>query len=140
MVWVPDAKVLFTGDVLVVNNIPWLGDSPGSARLMKDLVDLTSGPAETFVPGHGLDVTAVRREMVFQSLGFLADVREQVSRLADEGADLEEVMSRLDLTRYSGWRNAGNKRWMDGNVTRLYREIARENQPVDPGALTNRAR
>jgi cyclase len=127
MVWVPDAKVLFTGDVLVVNNIPWLGDSPGSAGLMKDLIDLTSAPAETFVPGHGLDVTAVRREKIFQCLGFLADIREQVTRLADKGSSLDEVISRLDLSRYAGWRNVGNKAWMDGNVTRLYVEIAREN-------------
>jgi cyclase len=126
MVWMPDAKVLFTGDVLVVNNIPWLGDSPGSARLMKDLIDLTSGPAETFVPGHGLDVTAVRREKIYSALGFLADVREQVTRLADEGASLNEVISRLDLSGYRDWRNAGNKEWVAGTIARLYQEIAGE--------------
>jgi cyclase len=124
MVWVPDARVLFTGDVLVVNNIPWLGDSPGSARLMKDLIDLANGPAETFVPGHGFGVTAVRREKIYSALGFLADVREQVTRLADEGASLDEVISRLDLSRYSDWRNADNKEWVAGTVARLYQEIA----------------
>jgi cyclase len=128
MVLVPDVKVLFTGDVLVINNVPWLGDSPGSARLMKDLIDLTSGPAETFVPGHGFNVTTVGRAMIYQSLGFLADMREQVTRLAADGADLDEVISRLDLSRYRDWRNVGNKEWMEGNIARLYREVAGEDQ------------
>jgi cyclase len=128
MVLVPDAKVLFTGDVLVVNNVPWLGDSPGSARLMKDLIDLTSGSAETFIPGHGFNVTTVGQEMIYQCLGFLADVREQMTRLAGEGADLDAVISRLDLSRYRDWRNVGNKEWMEGNVARLYQEVAGEDQ------------
>lgn len=127
MVWVPDAKVLFTGDVLVVNNIPWLGDSPGTARLMKDLIDLTSGSAETFVPGHGFNVTTARRADVYSALGFLADARGQVTRLAGEGASLDEVIARLDLSPYGDWRNAGNTRWMEGNIARLYREITGEN-------------
>ncbi len=127
MVWVPDAKVLFTGDILVVNNVPWLGDSPGSARLMTDLIDLTSRSAETFVPGHGFGVTTVRREKIYSALGFLADVREQVTRLADDGASLDEVISRLDLSRYRDWRNADNKEWVAGTIARLYREIADEN-------------
>ena len=128
MVWVPDAEVLFTGDVLVINNIPWLGDSPGSARLMKDLTDLTSGSPKTFVPGHGFNVTTVRRDKIYSALGFIADVREQVTQLADDGVSLDEVISRLDVSRYADWRNVGNREWMAGNITRLYQEIVGENQ------------
>lgn len=124
MVWVPDTGVLFTGDVLVVNQIPWLGHSPSSARLMQDLLDLTAGDVDTFVPGHGFNVTVAQRKDIFGFLGFLADVREQVVKLVDQGAELEEVQTRVDMSRYEGWRMADNPEWLAGNVERLYREIA----------------
>jgi cyclase len=127
MVWVPEAKALFTGDVLVVNQIPWLGHSPGTARLMKDLLDLTDRRADTFVPGHGFNVTTVRREKIFSFLGFLQDVREQVTRLIDGGADLTEVIARVDLSRYKGWRMSDNKDWVAGNLSRLYQELTAPN-------------
>jgi cyclase len=124
MVSVPDAKVLFTGDILVANNVPWLGDSPGTARLVSALIDLTGSPAETFVPGHGFNVTTIRREQIYSALGFLADVREQVTRLAQDGASLDEVTSRLDLSRYRDWRNAGNAAWIAGGITVMYEEVS----------------
>lgn len=93
-----------------------------------DLIDLASGPADTFIPGHGFNVTTVGREMICQCLGFLADVREQTTRLAADGADLDEVISRLDLSRYRDWRHFGEKAWVDGSIARLYREIAGEDR------------
>jgi hypothetical protein len=66
--------------------------------------------------------------MIYQCLGFLSDVREQLTRLATDGADLDEVISRLDLSRYRDWRNVGNKEWMAGNIARLYRDVAGEGQ------------
>jgi cyclase len=139
MVHVPDAKVLFTGDMLSVNSIPWLGDSPDSARWMKDLIDLTSGPAETFVPGHGPNVTTVGREMIYQALGLLADMREQVTRLAGQGADLDEVISRMDLSRYRDWRHYGQKAWVDGSTIRLYQEITGQDQEKPRDCNTDQA-
>lgn len=123
MVWIPDAKVLFTGDVLVINNYPWLGHAPSTARLMKDVLDLTGSPADTFVPGHGFNVTTVRREKIFSFLGFLTDIREQVTRLVDGGADLAEVRARVDLSRYQGWRMSDNSDWVAGHLSLLHWEL-----------------
>jgi cyclase len=124
MVWDPESRVLFTGDVLVLNQMPWLGHSPSTARLIDDLLELTNGDARTFVPGHGMGFTTAERKDVFKFVELLADLRQQVAALVDGGAELDEVQAKVDLSRYASYRMTDNERWVAGNVERVYREIA----------------
>ncbi len=52
VLWLPDDKVLFAGDLLFVKRHPWLGD--GSVSDWSNyLIDLSKLNAEVIVPGHG---------------------------------------------------------------------------------------
>jgi cyclase len=124
MVWEPESRTLFTGDVLVLNQIPWLGHSPSTARLIDDLLELTNGDARTFVPGHGMGVTTAERKDVFKFVQLVLHLREQVTALVDGGANLDEVQAKVDLSRFADYRMADNEGWVAGNVERVYREVA----------------
>lgn len=124
LVYVREAKALFTGDVLVVNQVPWLGHSPGTAKLAQSLIDLSKMDTETLVPGHGFNFTVGKRKDTFGFLQFVLDVRQQVMELVDQGVGLDQVQSKVDLTRYATWRMGDNKKWLDLNIEAIYRELA----------------
>jgi glyoxylase-like metal-dependent hydrolase (beta-lactamase superfamily II) len=52
LMYLPDDKILFTGDVLFVDGHPYLGD--GNPYRLKDLLnEIKSWDVQTIVPGHG---------------------------------------------------------------------------------------
>ena len=103
IVKVPDAKVIFTGDLVLKNAVPNLSDARTDAWI--ETLDglLRDEPSATFVPGHG-DVARPLDVRFFRD--FLAGLRLSVARARAEGksgAALVEAV-RADLAkRYARW-------------------------------------
>src|SRR6185295_19029070 len=103
VVLIPDAKVVFAGDLLWRDIVPTLDD--GSTKPWIDTLDrlAKSEPAATFVPGHGdvgnaTDVAAFREYLV--TLGKLVSDAQAAGMSGEALADA--VMPRL-RDRYGRW-------------------------------------
>lgn len=134
VVYIPDAKVLITGDLLV-SPIPYAhGSFPGDwSETMKALAKLD---AASIVPGHG-DVQTDRAYLETVT-ALLESVTSQVKTAAAAGLSLEETRKRLDVTDFQKklcGDDPARIRSFRGNflgiaVTRAYRE-AKEGRLLD---------
>jgi len=91
VVVVPDADILFTGDLIESAGAPWYGaDSyPHEwATTLDSLIGLMVGTTVA-VPGHG---NPVDREFVFEQRGRVAAVSGEIRRLADSGVPEAEAL------------------------------------------------
>ncbi len=94
MVWVPDAKVLVTGDVVVAPTPFAIGSYPREWRAV--LAKMQALGARTLVPGHG----AVMRDgasYVADLDALLATVDAQVAGAVREGRSLDDARKSVDL-------------------------------------------
>jgi cyclase len=92
-VYLPDERVLFTGDIVVQGPIPYVGAS-WPVPWIAVLQELQRIPVAALVPGHGpamLDHTYTS-----QVLALLEGVAVRVTDMAREGKTLEEVTQTLD--------------------------------------------
>jgi glyoxylase-like metal-dependent hydrolase (beta-lactamase superfamily II) len=96
-VWLPQDKVLVSGDIVVLP-IPY-----GIGSYPRDWIAALQGiralPFDTLVPGHG-DVQHDRAS-IDQLISTLAAVREQVGALVAKGLDLEATRKALDTSSFA---------------------------------------
>ncbi|MFJ6370982.1 MBL fold metallo-hydrolase [Streptomyces virginiae] len=126
VVWLPEQRVVFTGDLIFAGGTPFLamGSLAGSLRALELLRSLD---AETVVPGHGplTDPSAY-------------DATERYLRYVDElaregrakGLSPLEVARQADLGEFGVWRESER---LVANVHRAYAELAGrpEGAPLD---------
>jgi cyclase len=103
VVFIPDAAVVFCGDLFWRNTLPNLIDASTAAWL--STLDAISAAAltATFVPGHG-DVGTAADVKAFR--GYLADLREMVAAPAKEGKTGEALVNAVLPTlteKYGKW-------------------------------------
>ncbi|MFE6083232.1 MBL fold metallo-hydrolase [Streptomyces virginiae] len=126
VVWLPEQRVVFTGDLIFAGGTPFL--AMGSlASSLRALELLRSLDAETVVPGHGplTDPSAY-------------DATERYLRYVDElaregrakGLSPLEVARQADLGEFGAWRESER---LVANVHRAYAELAGrpEGAPLD---------
>src|SRR5919198_897292 len=119
IVHVPDAGVVFTGDILFVEGTPIVWAGPFSNWLAACDRILALG-ARTLVPGHGPVTDA---SGVHEVKGYLSYVHDQARARFDAGMDAEQAAHDIDLSDFSGW---GDPERIAVNVEAVYREL-------DPG-------
>ena len=103
IVAVPDAKVVFTGDLFWNHCLPNLIDADTRAQIHSNAVFLQDYPSATFVPGHGAighaaDVVAFR--------GYLQALRDAISsasRHGEHGAALQSKVLAQLKAGYGQW-------------------------------------
>lgn len=102
--WLPDDKLLITGDLLVAP-IPYAFDSPMS-EWVATLGKVLEFEAETIVPGHG----AIQHDgsYVEQVRGLLRDTLAAVSRAHEEGIAFADLAQAVDLGPQQGVFTAGD--------------------------------
>jgi glyoxylase-like metal-dependent hydrolase (beta-lactamase superfamily II) len=98
MVYLPEQKIVFTGDIIATNQPYTLihaeknGSSEGWIQTVKGLVGLN---ADTYVPGHG-DLQT--KADVQQRLAKVQARREEIKKLVAQGKSLEQVKQALGET------------------------------------------
>src|SRR3984885_945035 len=117
--YVPDANVVFTGDLLFIEGTPMMWAGPVSNWLLAcdHILELK---ATTIVPGHGpitdqAGVRDVRR--------YLAYIRDEARVRFDAGMDEDAAADDIDISDFRAW---GDPERITANVANLYREF-------DPG-------
>jgi len=103
VVFIPDANVVFTGDLFWRNTLPNLIDATTSAWIPTLNSITAAAPAATYVPGHG-DVGNVEDVRTFRD--YLTFLREQIAPVAQQnktGDDVVNAVLPAVTERYGKW-------------------------------------
>jgi glyoxylase-like metal-dependent hydrolase (beta-lactamase superfamily II) len=116
VVHVPDAGVLFAGDLLFIGCTPivWAGPIANWVAACDAMIALD---APTVVPGHGpiTDADGIRAVR-----GYLVHVAEQAEVAYRKGLSFVEAADSIDLGEYASWLDAER---VVINVYQRYREL-----------------
>ena len=111
-IYVPDAQVLFTGDLLVQSPLPYFGASwpvPWVGVLRK----VEAIPIKAMVPGHG----PVQTDHSYTKLvrEFLEVLMAKVEKLIWEGRTIEQIQSTIDMDDFKKgpWDESGEVKESD---------------------------
>ncbi len=122
---VPDASVVFTGDILFIEGTPimWAGPVSNWLTACDRIIELG---ARTIVPGHGpvTDESGVRDVQRYFSY-----VRDEASKRFDAGMDDEAAADDIDISDFRDW---GDPERIAANVATLYRELDPSLPPLTP--------
>ncbi len=128
VVHVPDAGVLFGGDLLFIGCTPivWAGPIDNWVAACDAMIALD---APTVVPGHGpvTDPDGIRAVR-----GYLVHVAEQAEAAYRKGLSWAEAADTIDLGEYATWLDAER---VVVNVYQRYREIDPETPALEVMAL-----
>ena len=119
LAFIPDANVVFTGDMGWRKTLPNLVDAtvndwiPSLDKLLKDY------PTAKFVPGHGEVATA---EELREFRDYLADLRSRVQEAIKEGLTIEQAKERLKIPER--YKEFGFQNFATPNVEDMFKELS----------------
>lgn len=122
MVWLPDVKVLFSGDIVYVDRL--LGVIPVSStrQWLVAFAEVEKLNPSRIVPGHG-HVTDLATAKV-QTRDYLQALRTHMKDAVDRNEDISLSVRRFDLSPFKLLANADELH--PGNASRTYLEVERE--------------
>jgi cyclase len=127
IVWIPERKVLFSGDLLFNGGTPFLmqGSIAGAIKVLEEVVKPLG--AETIVPGHG-PVTGPA--VIDEVLAYARFVRDTARDAKAAGLTPLEAARDADLGQFADLKDAER---LAGNLHRAYAELngAAPGEPID---------
>jgi cyclase len=117
LAYVPQDRVMFTGDILFINGHPiiWAGPIGNWIRACELMLDLD---VETVVPGHG-PITDQRGVAAVK--GYLEYIAREARKRYEAGMTVLDAALDISLADYSSW---GDAERIAINVASLYREFS----------------
>jgi cyclase len=120
VVYLPEEKILFAGDLIYVGRLPWLED--GDTKLwLKTLEKLKTLDFKTVVPGHG---KIGDRQVLKRFESYLTDLRSAVLISLLRGIPLEEMKQAIRLPEYQN--DLKYQDWLPLHIEKVYREMQAE--------------
>ena len=98
VVWVPQLKLLFAGDLVFRGRIPFVGQAD-SGRWITALDTLLAFDARIIVPGHGAASTSARADLEL-TRDYLAYLRKTMGEAARNMDPFEDAYARTDWSRF----------------------------------------
>lgn len=98
VVWLPQSKVLFAGDLVFRNRIPFVGQAD-SRQWIESLNTLLKFPAKVMVPGHGPASTQPKQDMSL-TRDYLMYLRQTMGKGAADLVPFDEVYKTTDWSRF----------------------------------------
>ncbi len=116
LVYVPQNRTIYTGDIVFVDNTPVLWAGP-AANWFAAIELILSMDVDIVVPGHGpiTDKSGVRRVG-----GYLSFVRDEARKRFDAGMTVDEAVQDIALNDFATW---GGAERIVVNVDYFYREF-----------------
>ncbi|MEE8184886.1 MAG: MBL fold metallo-hydrolase, partial [Thermodesulfobacteriota bacterium] len=122
VVYLPKKGVLFAGDLLYKDRLPWVGDGD-TYTWLEALKKLSLYDASIFVPGHG---GIGDKSIVNLFMSYLEDLHREVNRLKQMGLSLKRVKEEIRLPGYQDYKKY--KEWLSLNAEKVYRELDERSQ------------
>ena len=127
LVWLPEARVLFAGDVLVEDGVSMVVDG-NSSELLRVLDTVDAMKARVVVPGHGA-IPARPADLVRRTQDYLTGLQTEMRAAVEKGVPMRRAMASLppaDATRPVSL-NSRRRR----NAVRVYVEEERKYMGLD---------
>jgi glyoxylase-like metal-dependent hydrolase (beta-lactamase superfamily II) len=124
--YVPDARVLMTGDILFSSSHPLLGAGASADGWIAACDRIMAMDVEVIIPGHGPIAT---KDNVRATKDYFIYVREQARRRYDAGLGAEDAAAEIALDAFAGW---GEPERVAANVAHLYEEFGANHRAIDP--------
>jgi len=118
LAYVPDANVVFTGDMSWRKTLPNLVDATVSDWIVSLDTLLKEHPSAKFVPGHGEVATA---EDVREFRDYLDDLRSRVKQAIAEGLSVDQAKQQLKLPEK--YKSFAFQNFATPNVEDMYKEL-----------------
>ncbi|MGI9344891.1 MAG: MBL fold metallo-hydrolase, partial [Gammaproteobacteria bacterium] len=117
LAWLPSSKVVFTGDILFIEDHPimWAGPAQNWLNALDRIEQLQP---ETIVPGHG-PVTDLKGVRAVRS--YIKYCYDQAKLRYDAGMDLETAARDINFSDYSSW---GCQERIVANLSAFYQEFS----------------
>lgn len=126
--YLPDQRVVFTGDILFVGSHPVMWEGP-VANWMAACDRLLALDADVVVPGHGPVTT---KAFVQQTKDYWQGLVDAAKRGLDAGATADEIARELYLQGHDGWSEASR---VAVNMDTICRELKGDRSFRDPFEL-----
>lgn len=122
MVWLPQTKVLFAGDIVYVDRMLAVIPVSSTRQWLEAFAVIEALAPVRIVPGHGrvTDLATARA----QTQTYLVALRAQMKRALDQGQDPSAAARSFDGKAWSHLGNAADL--MPGNASRAYLELELE--------------
>ena len=116
IVHVPDARVVYTGDILFIGGAPlvWTGPVARCIAACERLLDLELA---AIVPGHG---PLTDKDGVRWVRDYLVFVEQEATKRFEAGLTVEEAVASIDLGRFAVMSEQGR---IAANVLNVYEEL-----------------
>ncbi|MGC9081151.1 MBL fold metallo-hydrolase [Sulfurihydrogenibium sp.] len=120
VVFIPDEKVLFAGDLVYINRIPFVGDRGASSKnWIKVLKEMENLNPKIILGGHNepMDQSAIKF-----TYEYLQYTRDTVKKLKEEGKSIDEIKNYIN-------QNSPYKKYVmydvfnDPNVYKIYNDL-----------------
>ena len=122
MVYLPDLRILFTGDILVLGRYPYLGDA-NTKEWLDALTLIRRMEPEIIVPGHGGPCDSKATEPLS---AYIRAIRSGVRQFFKSGKSKSETVNKLrrqDWVMYPSADKAGVDMLIKANISRVYDEM-----------------
>lgn len=96
-IWLPEQKVMFTGDIVYTERMLGIGGSSNSKSWVKVYEAMASYKPKHVVPGHGHATTLDKANT--DTYDYLIFIRQSVADFMSEGNDISEI-SKVDQSKY----------------------------------------
>jgi cyclase len=125
LIHVPDARTIFTGDILFIEGTPIMWEGP-VANWIDACEKIVALDPEVVVPGHG-PLTDTKGALAVRD--YLIYVRDETRKRYDAGLSAREAALDIRLGDYSAWLDSER---IAVNVLTLYREFGDASPPPGP--------
>jgi glyoxylase-like metal-dependent hydrolase (beta-lactamase superfamily II) len=99
ILYLPEEKIIFMGDILFINNHPWLADG-NPENLITTLKNIQQMDADVFVSGHG---SVGSNDDIATMIGYIENIKLTAINLLKEGKSREEINELQIPEIYNGW-------------------------------------
>ena len=121
LVFLPEQRILFAGDLVENRFFPIFADEDSSgARWLRLLDEIDALRPSILVPGHGEVGDA---GLVEELRGYLTAIRDRVAERRAEGKPLEQIETELDTEMQSRYRHWDNREWIKSAARNFHAEL-----------------
>ncbi|RUM47459.1 MAG: MBL fold metallo-hydrolase [Hydrogenothermus sp.] len=119
LIYIPETKELFAGDIVFYNRIPFIGDKHSNSKnWLKVLKQIKKMEISKIYNGHNKPLDKKAIKFTYEYISFL---RNEISRLKDEGLFYDEIKEKLNNNK---WRKYPMfKEFHNKNIYKIFNDL-----------------